>query len=260
MDKYLRSKTFTVVIFLICSSIACKFFSSAEEPAPTKTNVPAESVPTLTEIPPSEPSPTFTPRPTSTSEIDPLEVELLERVQEFADEGLIESTEGEYIDFEDFVESWPQLGWYQWWEFEDLRLRNFVFLAKFRWSSALSTAEVSGCGIIFAINGEDHHYGMFLDKSRIQFTCADARYWYEVGKSRGTGRVNFGNPAEAEVAFVVNEYKAYVYVDKEFIGEYALSKDKPLEGGMGFSVLSGTNKDYGTRCEITDARLLSLNP
>ena len=71
--------------------------------------------------------------------------------------------------------------------------------------------------------------------------------------------MNFGNPAEADFTLLVYEYKAYVYVNSDFIGEYTLSKDKELMGKFGYGIISGTNHDYGTRCEITDSRMWKLS-
>jgi hypothetical protein len=48
---------------------------------------------------------------------------------------------------------------------------------------------------------------------------------------------------------------SYVLVDGELIGEYTLSQSRPLEGNVGLTLLSGTNKDYGTRCEMTNLHL-----
>jgi len=39
------------------------------------------------------------------------------------------------------------------------------------------------------------------------------------------------------------------------VGEYTLAKSKILRGDVGLSLLSGTNKDFGTRCEMTEIRL-----
>jgi hypothetical protein len=44
----------------------------------------------------------------------------------------------------------------------------------------------------------------------------------------------------------------YVLVDGEIVGEYTLSQSRVLTGGIGVTLLSGTNADYGTRCEMTD--------
>lgn len=41
-------------------------------------------------------------------------------------------------------------------------------------------------------------------------------------------------------------------VDDEMIGKYTLAKSKDLDGVLGLTLLSGTNKDFGTRCEMTN--------
>ena len=74
--------------------------------------------------------------------------------------------------------------------------------------------------------------------------------------TRGTGRVDFGNPfdqpVEADFTLIVKGTSAYVLVDGELLGEYTLAQSKNLRGGLGLTLLSGTNKDFGTRCEMTD--------
>lgn len=76
-----------------------------------------------------------------------------------------------------------------------------------------------------------------------------------VGTTRGTGNVKFDNPAEAEFALIVQDAYAYVLVDDEDVGEYTLAQSRSLRGNLGLTVLSGTNKDYGTRCEMTNLHL-----
>ena len=132
--------------------------------------------------------------------------------------------------------------------------------AHFSWKSASDTSDNSGCGIVFALQEDSSNYSVFLDKSRIYFTKSDARYYRELGKTKGTGRVQFGNPAEAEFSMAVFEKYAYVFVDRNFIGQYSLSADQPLKGRIAYSLLSGTNRDYGTECKITNSKLWVLTP
>jgi hypothetical protein len=47
----------------------------------------------------------------------------------------------------------------------------------------------------------------------------------------------------------------YVLVNEEVVGEYTLAQSKVLRGRLGLSLLPGTNKDYGTRCEMTNLHL-----
>ena len=82
---------------------------------------------------------------------------------------------------------------------------------------------------------------------------------YEVGKTSGTGRVDIeSDPAEADFSLVVSGNIAYVYVNKEFIGEYTFSEDFQMDGKLAYSLLSGTNKDYGTKCDMTNVQLWQL--
>ena len=76
-----------------------------------------------------------------------------------------------------------------------------------------------------------------------------------VGTTRGPGRVKFGNPAEADFTLIVKGAYAYALVDGKVVGEYTLSQSRPTRGKLGLIVLSGTDRDYGTRCEMTDLRL-----
>ena len=54
---------------------------------------------------------------------------------------------------------------------------------------------------------------------------------------------------------IVYDHYSYVILNDEVIGEYTLPQSDLIEGALGISILSGTNKDYGTRCEITNAHL-----
>jgi hypothetical protein len=254
----------SAVSILVIASLACVGLRASTPEPPTPASAPIQintPLPPPTERPTSAPEPTVeqpTEEPVPTEESVQVDEEFLAEIQSYQDEGYISSVEGEYIELVDFEEEWAQLGWYSWWPFEDVVLRNFVADVHLKWSSALATNDPSGCGLVFAINGDEHNYAVFLDKSRIMFTDYDGNFWYEHGKSRGSGRVDFGNPAEADFTLIVNEYEANVLVNGDFVGEYTLSEDLPLEGNFGYSLLSGTNKDYGTRCEITNARVWKL--
>ena len=68
--------------------------------------------------------------------------------------------------------------------------------------------------------------------------------------------VGLGNPGTADVALVVNQKKAYVILNDKLIGSYTLDTDWLTgPGDLEYTVLSGTNKDYGTRCKMTNIDL-----
>ncbi len=208
----------------------------------------------MTSTPTKTPRPTRTPNLAATATSEAVQAE----VQKYFDLGLLSSTEGRLQKYDDYSDEWAQLGWYQWVILDDQVSDDFLS-ARFRWSSAYRNADISGCGFVFAIQENGDHYAVFLDRARILFLNADSASSYSsfVGLTRGTGRVSFQNnpadqPIEADFTIIVKDTYTYVLVDGEIIGEYTLAQSKILTGNLGLTTLSGTNKDFGTRCEMTD--------
>lgn len=251
---------YSIVIVIAVSLQACSLAQpvATETPIPIVTNTPMSTAtpkPTLT--PTKTLRPTITPNVVATQNYE----DIFSQVQKFNDEGLIPNTNGRYRILDDFTQDVAKIGWLQYWFF-DFKVENFVFTAHANWNTAIDTLDESGCGIIFAHREKGQnadYYGVILDKSRIYFTTTQSGYYYPVGVTRGNGRLNFGNPASADFTVLVYDYKAYVYVDDEFIGEYALAKSKDLRGNFGYGVISGTNHDYGTHCEISNARMWQIS-
>jgi hypothetical protein len=253
--KYQKLFPIMVVIFLFNLVTACSQVSIST-PTETATLIPV--TPTKTAKPTPTPRPTRTPNVTETQNYD----DIFSDVQKYKDEGLISTTNGKYSVLDNFSETFAQRGWLQY-SYLDFMAEHFVYKAHVKWSTSGETSETSGCGIVFAVQpkgDKNDYYGVVLDKSRIYFSTTYAGHYHDLGKTRGTGKLSFGNPAEADFALVVYDYKAFVYVDGEFIGEYTLSKDRDLKGKFGYGIISGTNHGYGTSCTITNSRIWKLNP
>jgi hypothetical protein len=172
----------------------------------------------------------------------------------FFDQGYLAAADGRFREYGDFDKEWAQLGWYSW-RTLDQSVKDFYMSAHFKWSSAYRSADLSGCGFMFAIQPDEKHYAVFLDRSKVYFVQT-AEYYTPFSPTRGTGRVNFGNPfdqpVEADFTLIIQGTTAYVLVDHELVGEYTLAQSKNLRGLLGLGMLSGTNRDYGTRCEMTN--------
>jgi hypothetical protein len=266
MSSNKKISMLAAISMLVLSTLACSLFDRlVTQQAPPEPEQPTAAVAVDTDTPAPEPTatmrPTWTPKPTNTPDTAATQAydELFGKVQQFANEGLITTTEGKYIEVEDFRKEYAQIGWLNP-TFLDFQVEHFVYMGHVRWSTATSTSDVSGCGIIFSGQSDGRMYGTALDKSRIYFTSTDANYYYELGKTSGTGLLDLGNPAEVDLTVLVFENQAYVYVDNRFIGLYTLSRDKPQRGYFGYGIISGTNKDYGTRCEITNSRIWEILP
>jgi len=248
----------SVLLILAFVLSACGAIAQPPTATPASTNTPQPTA-TITQTPTNTPRPSPTPRPTKTPNLAATERmdEFNSQTQSYFEKGYLATADGEIKEIDDFAFDWAQLNWYNWLPLGE-EASDFYLSAHVKWSSAYRNADTSGCGFIFAIQENGDHYAVFLDQSRIFFLNADQSSGYSrpVGLTRGTGRVDFDNPAdspqEADFAVIVNGTYTYVLVNGEVVGEYTLAKSKVLRGDIGLSLLSGTNKDYGTRCEMTD--------
>jgi len=175
--------------------------------------------------------------------------------QKYFELGYLLTTNGKITTLPNFKEEWAQLGWYQSSALSVPQVSDFYMNGHLKWTSAYRSADISGCGFIFAEQPNGDHYAVFLDRSKVLFVQTE-EYYSPIGTTRGTGRVNFGNPFdqpdEADFTLIVKGAYAYVLVAGEVVGEYTLSQSKVMRGNVGLALLSGTNKDFGTRCEITN--------
>jgi hypothetical protein len=246
-----RNPIISFISALILVSLACGTaqITPAALPESTTTNT---TVPTDTPRPSPTLRPTQTPDRAATQRAEKLSAEL----QEYFDKGYLTSTDGRFIELEDFSYDWARLGWYNWLPL-GVSASDFILSGHFKWRSAYQNSDISGCGFIFSLQENDDHYAVFLDRTKVFFLITDRARGYSrpVGTTRGTGFVNIDSPAEADFTLIVRGYYAYVLVDGEVVGEYTLAQSRPIYGNLGLTVLSGTNRDYGTHCEMTDLHL-----
>ena len=182
---------------------------------------------------------------------------MYDAVQQLASEGLLEKTEGTYTQIEDFNETWAQIGWYQWWS-TGLAPTDFVIRAHTEWESASRTANWfdSGCGFVFREEDADNHYMVFLalDGNVYLKGYVDGKY-KEFGKGY-LGKVDFMKGG-ADVMLAVEGDHILYFVNGKKVLERNVSELS--EGNLALTLVSGTNKDYGTRCSVTDIEVWSLD-
>jgi hypothetical protein len=249
--------TFMSFVVLILVSLACAISQPTLAPSALQTLEPtamqtATPTATRTRRPTSTPRPTQTPNLAATERVE----ELRGEVHEYFEKGYLTTTEGSSRELDDFSYEWAQLGYYLPFLIQD-SVNDFFLSAHFKWDSAFKNSDISGCGFIFGIQPNDDHYAVFLDRQKVLFLITDARLGFSkpVSPTRGTGDVNFDYPAEADFTLIVKSASAYVLVNGEVVGEYTLAQSRLARGGLALTVLSGTNRDYGTRCEMTDLHL-----
>jgi len=192
---------------------------------------------------------------------------VLDNIQAYNDRGYLTSTEGVLKTLDDYYQEMAKMNYlgFNATGYNKRDVLNFVVWADIRWESAIPVhyPEYSGCGFGYRIQDNGSKYTALLTNDSIVMTYCDSstNRCGRMGKTKGPGTVDFGNPAEATMTLIVNEDRAYVLVDGAFIGEYTLFKDKlRTPGFILYSMISGTNKDFGTRCEITNVRLWMVAP
>lgn len=239
-----------VLVSLACGSVQPTPESTSRvEPSATETVVPTTTK-TL------RPSPTL--RPTQTPDLVATQraEKLHAAIQGYFEKGYLTTAEGGSRELDDFSYEWAQLGFYLPFPVED-SVGDFVLSAHFQWDSAFKNSNISGCGFMFGIQPNDDHYAVFLDRQKVLFLITDSSLGFSrpVSPTRGTGIVKFDYPAEADFTLIVKGTHAYVLVNGEVVGEYTLAQSRLSGGGLALTVLSGTNRDYGTRCEMTNLQL-----
>lgn len=258
--KFLR--IFIAALALVVTSLACGQSGGAPAAQPTakpKSTATATVKPTSTKQPTSTPKPTATPNIAATQAMENANT----KIQSYVDAGYMTSAEGELVVLDDYFREMAKMNYL---DYDpagyDTPIKNFAVWAHIKMQSArkMSGYEYSGCGFTFRLNPKNFDgYTVHLTDSSILMSYCDSSIHRcgRLGTTRGKGVVEkLPNPAEANLEMVVNNTQAYVLVDGQFIGEYSLFTEKLLDPGyLAYSIISGTNAEYGTRCEVTDAQL-----
>lgn len=204
------------------------------------------------------PRPTSTPIPTKTPDLAATQqVEAMaSRAQTYVKDGFLPEGTGKFVALPDYEDNWAQVLYYTWTR-TDYSPVNFVVEADIAWDSASSISNwgLSGCGFAFRVNQADNeHYMVFL--SLDGYVRSNAYYkGYFVNMGDGYfGKVDIPK-GKAHVALAVNGSNYAVYVNDKLVKKYTGFKNQLMTGDLAYSLVSGTNKDFGTRCSWTNAVL-----
>ncbi len=245
------------ILALLLVSTACATAAPSPTPVPTNTPIPPSATPTVK--PTATPKPSATPNIAATQEAEADQATL----QAYMDSGYISSTKGTLYELVDATQEvaqknslFPVFAGYK------DATRNFVAWVDMEWSSAgpVNYPEYSGCGFGFRMKDNFDSYTTMVTNDSILVTwCEKAslgNYCGRVGKTRGKGTVKFPNPAKAHFTFIVNDVHAFALVDEQLIAEYTLFQEKLTDPGyFMYAMVSGTNRDYGTRCSFTNGKM-----
>jgi len=249
-------KLYIAVMLLLVSSLvlsSCAAFA----PAATSTPLPPTKTPKPSKTPTSTPKPTKTPLPTATPNLAPTQRvdDFAGKIKEYYDAGYISTTSGGYSELSDINKEWKELSYYQWWD-TGYKPTNFVINTDVAWNSASTAADTSGCGFVFRIQDNYDHYMLYLSlKGYVEMATNINHNW------NGMGIGTFGNPAvhgKATLTLIVEGKIFHVLVNDRLIKTYTGFDGKLTNGALAYTVLSGTNKSYGTNCVFTHTVLWTI--
>ena len=163
---------------------------------------------------------------------------------------------GSFLQMDDYSNTWAQIGWYRWTN-TNYSPKDFLLTAHMAWESASKTPNESGCGITFRTQATKEHYVVFvLSTGYIEFAINTDSF-------HSNGRQYYGqsaNQGEADFSLTAIGNKIDVFINNKHISTYTGFQGKMLDGILGYTVLSGTNASYGTKCTITKGNLWMITP
>jgi len=265
----MKTKLSKIALFVFMALTLILSACGASAPAATPT-VPATATVTATIAPTFTPTVTFTPtrtpKPTATPNLAATQQyeDFFAVVQKIHDAGQISTTEGKFVELDDYGDDLASKLSYSWGD-TSVSARNFIVQADFEWSTAIKTTNLSGCGFVYRIQPNKDHYLILLDSyAGIKLASSTDRGTYSMGSpSKGDQKLaDYGSgPYHAKFTMVVNDLKNYVYVDDVYYGEYDLLEFRITESGpFAGALLSATESGYGTHCAITNIRAWIIDP
>jgi hypothetical protein len=249
----------TALILLACAFSGIAASKATETPTPTSTSTPTTAYtatiePTATKTQ----RPTPRPRPTSTPNLEATEryEGMAGKVKEYHQAAYISTDAGKYKRLEAFVDSWAQIDWYQWMPIDGNAPDNFIIRSDIHWQSASKTANESGCGFVFRLQEDQDHYMIFVSIDGYVYTSI-----VRSGDFESMGRAKYGKPSidgKAALTLIAEGSTFSILVDDKLIKRYEGMKNDMLSGDLAYTIVSGTNKDYGTRCTFEHVDLWTI--
>ena len=239
MKKY-RFIPYWIVILIAINMQSCDTVQQIIQGTPTFTPTITSTytpipTPTITLTPTITPSPTATPNLAATQKVE----NFMERVQQFYEQGYIPSTKGTYRHLDDYSASFAKAEYYQWKQVVS-KANNFIVRTDLVMQTVNQTFPRGGCG--FVIHGYDML--MLSQKGNV----------YRFDPIFGIGPTNYlgesFNPWEVEVTLIYSGDNAWLFIaGKEKLKANINSLFQDTKD-VAFAVISGSNDDFGTRCDF----------
>ncbi|KAA3642270.1 MAG: hypothetical protein DWQ07_24865 [Chloroflexi bacterium] len=194
---------------------------------------------------------------TATAEATARAEPMLELIQELYDDDYIQSTEGSYHQLDDFDESWAMLNYFDIWR-TGFAPSDFIIRADVAWDSASDSANWfnSGCGFLYRLDRpENSFYLVFLTLDGY----VNMQYW-SPRAIRSLGFSYYGQldlpSGNAEMVLVAQGSEMHVLINGKLV--HTRIDTNVDKGELAYTLLSGTNAGFGTRCVFENVGLWEL--
>ena len=248
----LEPKTPTTVIAIPVTQLAVKVQATADARATAAFKATEAQVTVVAEQVAFQESATSKALASVTAQAQPMS----DRIKELHASGVLSTSTGTYHPLPDFDSSWAQINYYDF-LLTGLAPTNFLLTTEASWESASEIANWwnSGCGFVFRMNARGDHYLAYLGLDGWFYlyrnldhtiTLVGKGYYDEVEIPKGS----------AELMLVVEGDWITLFVN----GEQVQRKQESTfsSGLLGYALASGTNKEFGTRCQMLDTELWEL--
>jgi hypothetical protein len=239
-------------ISLICFLVACSPTAN-ETPSvePTSQVVPTSDTAMLTTIPEATATPEFALTVTHQAET------MKQDLQKLVDKNLLQNADGKYYRVQDLTGEWAKLGYYHWWPL-DRKPTDFAIRADVKWEIASTSANYSkaGCGFVYHEQGADNLHFSFLSMDGYVRNIRMEKKIFTDLKANYAGKFKY--PGDSASIFLVVEDKWITFLVNDIVLIH-FKEDHLSSGGLSLAVASGTNNDFGTRCEFQNVELWEFN-
>lgn len=187
--------------------------------------------------------------PDQTEIVSALAEDFKTEVNNLYNDGYLSSDQGEIVTRTEIVIQRALLNWSGLYITEE-NLDNFVVITDIHWETASETSDWwnTGCGFSFreeVFNSD--YYEMYLNLE------GKVEIWRRVNDRPVKLTINYYGKLDipagnAKLTLIVDGDKITVFINDTFVA--SVHDTKFSEGSLYFAVSSGTNKDFGTRCEF----------
>lgn len=184
--------------------------------------------------------------------------EFFDAVDYLYDQGAISTNDGNFYMIEDFSDEWAQLQWYQWIPRTEINVKKFVVRAKIKYESASQTPNWadSGCGFMFRVKDTGTHLvANYTLDGNVSMHGRKDNYYLSYGLKKVYSPATSG---EIEFVLYADGKNAGIMIDDQLIINRADVLLEEIVAPLFSVTFSGTNRDYGIRCEYSDIELMTI--